>query len=249
LGTAPARPLDRRRPAAGCAEPIFLSNPRKLYWSLGLAALGILVASILAPGRTIHPADLPWHIEHPAPGETRVFGLTLGRNTVAEAERRFGEAAVISLFRSATGELVAEAFFEQVRLADLRASIVVVIRVPAAELASMLDRAARIAATPGGRKATPAAEDADRLRTLPIAALTYLPAVRPDAAALRQRFGPPASLIRDRQGDIEHWLYPERGLAIAYAAGQKPVMQYVAPPEFDRLRAPLTTTDTPPAAK
>ena len=39
---------------------------------------------------------------------------------------------------------------------------------------------------------------------------------------------------------VEHWLYPERGLAIALDAKGRELLQYVAPAEFERrLRAPL----------
>jgi hypothetical protein len=53
-----------------------------------------------------------------------------------------------------------------------------------------------------------------------------------------QRFGAPAERIR--QGEtLEHFLYPARGLDIVLDSKGKEVLQYVAPADFARLRAPL----------
>jgi hypothetical protein len=57
-------------------------------------------------------------------------------------------------------------------------------------------------------------------------------------AVILQRFGAPAERIR--QGEtLEHFLYPAQGLDIVLDSKGKEVLQYVAPADFARLRAPL----------
>jgi hypothetical protein len=78
-----------------------------------------------------------------------------------------------------------------------------------------------------------------------IVGLSFVPAARLDEATLRGRFGIPAERRDDALGQ-QHWLYPERGLAITWQpADGKLVLQLVAPADFDRLlREPLTPATT-----
>lgn len=211
----------------------------KIYWGVAILSALILAAAILMPGKAIDQSDLPWHIEHPAPDTTRIFGLTLGVSTVTDAERRFREEAKPSLFKSPDGRLVAEMFFEQVELAGLKSRIVVSIAVPAAELQAMYERGLRISATGSGKKITPAPDDAARLRELPIGSLTYMPSVRLEEDIFRRRFGQPGQRIREKESGAVHWLYPQDGLDITLGGAEKPVLQYVPPKDFGKLLQPL----------
>ncbi|MDO8812761.1 MAG: hypothetical protein Q7J38_12145 [Gallionella sp.] len=212
---------------------------RKLYWGIGILSVLILVGAFFIPGESSEKNGLPWHIEHPAPGTVRVFGLTLGSSTASEAEQRFREEAQPSLFKSPDGQLVAEMFFEQVTLAGLKSKIVINIAVPAAELQAMYERGLRISGTGGGKKITPATDDAARLRALPIGSLTYMPSVRLEGEIFSKRFGQPGQRIKEKGGGAVHWLYPQDGLDITLGGEEKPVLQYVPPKDFDKLRQPL----------
>lgn len=212
---------------------------RKLYWGIGVFSLLVFAASFFMPGEPVEKGGLPWQIEHPAPGETRIFGLTLGSSSAGEAEQRFHAEAKPSLFRSRDGRLAAEMFFEQVTLAGLKARIVIAIAVPAAELQAMYERGLRISATGGDKKITPAPQDAARLRALPISGLTYMPSVRLDEETFAKRFGQPGQRIREKASGAVHWLYPQHGLDITLGGAEKPVLQYVPPRDFDQLLQPL----------
>ena len=212
---------------------------RKLYWGIGILSVLIFAGSFFTPGKSSQKNDLPWHIEHPTPDTIRIFGLTLGSSTASEAEQRFHEEAQPSLFRSPDGQLVAEMFFEQVTLAELKSRIVISIAVPAAELQAMYERGLRVSATGGGKKITPAPDDAARLRGLPISSLTYMPSIRLDEEIFLKRFGQPGQRIRERKNGAVHWLYPQNGLDIASGGEEKPVLQYVPPKDFDKLLQPL----------
>jgi hypothetical protein len=211
----------------------------RIYGGAAILSALILAAAIFMPGKTVDQGDLPWHIEHPAPDKTRVFGLTLGASTAGETEQRFREEAKPSLFKSPDGRLVAEMFFEQVELAGLKSRIVIGIAVPAAELQAMYERGLRISTVGSGKKITPAPEDAARLRALPIGSLTYMPSVRLEEEIFRKRFGQPGQRIRERESGAVHWLYPQDGLDITLGGEEKPVLQYVPPRDFGKLLQPL----------
>lgn len=212
---------------------------RKLFWGTGILSVLILAGSFFAPGKSSENNDLPWHIEHPAPGKIRIFGLTLGTSTINEAELHFQEEAEPSLFKSPDGRLVAEMFFEQVTLAGLKSRIVASISVSAVELQAMYERGLRISSVGNSKKITPTPEDVAQLRALPISSLTYMPSIRLEEEIFLKRFGQPAQRIREKQSGAVHWLYPQDGLDISLGGAEKPVLQYVPPGDFDKLLQPL----------
>ena len=212
---------------------------RKLYWGVGVLSVLILVGSFFMPGKPGVQNDLPWHIEHPTPDTTRIFGLTLGSSTASEAEQRFHEEAKPSLFKSPDGKLVAEMFFEQVTLAGFKSRIVIIVAVPAAELQAMYERGLRVSGIGSGKKIMPAPDDAARLRALPISSLTYMPSVQVEEGVFSKRFGQPNQRIREKESGAVHWLYPQDGLDITLGGEEKPVLQYVPPKDFNKLLQPL----------
>jgi len=212
---------------------------RKLYWGVGILSVLIFAGSFFTSGKSSQKIDLPWHIEHPTPDTTRIFGLTLGSSTAGEAEQRFREEAEPSLFKSPGGQLAAEMFFEQVTLAELKSRIVINIAVPTAELQAMYERGLRISTASSGKKITPAPADAARLRELPISGLTYMPSIRLDEEIFLKRFGQPSQRIKEKESGAVHWLYPQNGLDITLGGEEKPVLQYVPPKDFGKLRQPL----------
>lgn len=212
---------------------------RKIYWTVALVSVAILVATFFTTDKTTDKNDLPWHIERPTPETVRIFGLTLGQSNTNEAEQRFKEDAKPSLFKSPKGEMIAEVFFEQVDMAGLRSRIVLTIAVPDAELQGMFERGLRMSGTGSGKKITLTPDDIAHLRTLPISSLTYIPSIRLDEDTLVKRFGQPAQRIKEKGTGSVHWQYPQNGLDITLSSDEKPVFQYVTPKEFDRLTRPL----------
>lgn len=212
---------------------------RKIYWTIGLFSIAVLIGTFFMPADPTKLNDLPWHIEHPTADTIKVFDLTLGSSNANQAEQRFREQAIPSLFKSGDGKLVPEIFFEQVDLAGLRAKIVLNIDVPEAELPGMYERGLRMSATGSGKKITLAPEDVQRLRALPINGLTYMPSIRLEKETLFKRFGKPAQQVREKESGLEHWLYPDSGLDISLPESGKPVFQYIAPRNFKLLAEPL----------
>ncbi len=216
-----------------------MTTEKKIYWVVGIFSVVIIFGSFLIPGDRPDKEDLPWHIEHPTPNSVKVFGLTLGQSTPGEAEIRFKEQAEPSLFKSPEGDLSAELFFEQINLAGLRSRVVLTADISEADLKSMYERGLRMAGTGSGKKITLTPEDIETLRKAPISSLTYMPGVRVDEALILKRFGEPSQIIKEEKHGTSHWLYPQHGLDITMSEGQKPILQYVSPNEFDILVTPL----------
>jgi hypothetical protein len=216
-----------------------MTTEKKIYWGVGIFSVVIIFGSFLIPGDRPNKEDLPWHIEHPAPNAVKVFGLTLGQSTTGDAEARFKEEGEPSLFKSPAGKLSAEMFFEQINLAGLRSRVVLTADISDADLQVMYERGLRMAGTGSGKKITLTPDDIAILRKAPISSLTYMPGVKVDETLFLKRFGEPSQIIKEEENGTTHWLYPQNGLDITMSGGEKPILQYVAPTEFDKLISPL----------
>ncbi len=212
---------------------------RKIYWGIAIIAVLILGMAFFKGDLPAEKSDLPWHIEHPAADTTRIFGITLGQSNTHDAEQHFKEEAKPILFKSPSGQLVVEVFFEEVNLAGLKARIVLSIAVPVSELQGMFERGLRMNATGSGKEITITPDDIARVFTMPISSLTYMPATRLEDAVFTKRFGQPEMRVKEKKSGAIHWLYPQNGLDITLGGNEKPLLQYVAPKDFDKLTQPL----------
>jgi hypothetical protein len=209
---------------------------------LGVALL-ILAIAIVAPvffvDRDEAPRNLPWQIE-PVDGTIRVFGITLDRTSVAQAEEVFGEPATVSLFRTTDDEMGVEVYFDRVNLSGLDATLVGTVDLDRDTLQQMFERGLRVSTLGSGtRKVTLAPQDLNRVMNSPLSSLTYLPKINLSADQVRKRFGEPARKVPDPESGAEHWLYPDLGLDVALNPKQKEVLQYVPPERFGSVEAPL----------
>jgi hypothetical protein len=218
-----------------------MSVEAKIFWGIGVVSAALMIGAFLFPADRPVADEFPWHIEHPTPETTKVFGLTLGQSTPADAVRRFREKAEYALFKAGDGRISAEAYFEQVNLAGLRSKIVLTLKLDAEELARIHDRGLRASATVSGRKISVSPEDIDRLSSLPFVSLTLIPGVRVPEEVLQKRFGTPTQVIQETESGTVHHLYPQHALGIATSANkaEKQVLQYVPPGDFQRLIDPL----------
>lgn len=202
--------------------------------------VAIIVGIYVLPGKEQRPVNLPWQIVITEDGASHVFGLTLGKTTLDEAEKAMAEPAEVSLFVPAEGKKVIEAYFDSVDISGLRARIVIVMQVSAEEIEAMFNRGARVANMGGGRrKVTLSDGDMELLRHMPIGSLTYIPRTNLDAELVKARFGEPAERIAEKGGKVVHWLYPDKGLDVALDAEGKEVLQYVRPADFALISEPL----------
>lgn len=214
--------------------------------ALGAGALVLLlafVAPLLHMGRGSAPAaeqGLPWQVQAQADGTLQVFGLVLGRDTLADVQARLGDGLSVALV-ARLGEVGAlEALADPFSAGFVTGRLVLAFEVPPATLQRWREHAPRSQLMGGGvRRFELLPADRDEARRAPIAGLGFVPAVRLSEQDLRQRFGEPAASLVQPDG-AQVLLYPERGLAATVAAGSRGVLQYVAPRDFEtRLRAPL----------
>ncbi len=208
---------------------------------LGVTIIALIAALWLPGGQP--PEEyryLPWQIEVTPDGHSQVFGITLGKSTLEEVEQQFQEPSEISMFSIDNGERVVEAFFNTVTLSGFKAKMVVTLGFSGEALQGMYDRGVRIASlAKGKRKITLSDDDLAIAKGTAVVALTYLPRTDLEEAIVTKRFGEPAEKIVEADGKVEHWLYPDIGLDVVMYAEAKEVLQYVAPNDFERLRAPL----------
>ncbi len=209
-------------------------------WVLIISILAVVIG-ILIPGQPREqPVNLPWQVESMADGSSKVFGLVLGKSTLQDAQQVFQEDAELSMFATDDGKRVVEGFFNSLTLSGLRAKMVVALDYSEQELSEIFDRGARISTMgTGKRKVALSGEDKTAAMHIPIATITYLPKANLDAAIVEKRFGLPSEKIEEQGTDIEHWLYPDKGLDIALSEEQKDVLQYTLPSQFENLVAPL----------
>jgi hypothetical protein len=66
-----------------------------------------------------------------------------------------------------------------------------------------------------------------------------MPATRLEDAVFTKRFGQPEMRVKEKKSGAIHWLYPQNGLDITLGGNEKPLLQYVAPKDFDKLTQPL----------
>lgn len=211
---------------------------------LGVIALvSVTIALLLmAPDNSVNtPETLPWKITHPTPETSRVFGITLGQSSLTEVENTYKNQTEleISLFKPTDAKMGVEAFYEEVNFNGLKAKIVMTVAVPDAEMDGMYKRGLRLNSTPSGKRVTLTADDLVRVKSLPVASLTYLPNVKLEEAVVSKRFGIPTQKVLENKTNAVHWLYQQHGLDVVMAPGEKTLLQYVAPKDFELLRAPL----------
>ncbi len=213
---------------------------KKIILSI-VALIGLMLAAMLMlPDHSVHTPDtLPWKISHPTADTTRVFGITLGQSTLDEVAHtyRYETELEISLFKPKDEKWDVEGFFEEVNFNGIKGKIIMTIAVPPDEMQGMYQRGLRINSTPGGKRITLTADDLARVRSLPIASLTYMPTTRLDEAVIEKRFGQPVQRVRENKTGLIHWLYPQDGVDIIL--DDHAVFQYLPPKDFALASAPL----------
>lgn len=220
--------------------------PRLLKSILLFAA--IVAALLAAPllfisddGKPVEQAaeGLPWQIEVLGEGYARVFGLTPGSSTLAEALARLGNDAEVALIVAPGESGSVETFYQSVAAGFVAGKMILTIETTLAEREEMLKRAVKAEYMEGTtRRITLADGDLQALKKARIAAIAFIPAAQLDEAVVLQRFGAPAERIRASE-HTEHFLYPAKGLDLRLDARGRELLQYVAPRDFERLREPL----------
>ena len=216
----------------------------KLTVAIIVAALAVLLGPVVWQFATYKPqsvpsSGLPWQIETLPGGEAQVFGLTLGRSTLADARARFGTEMQLAVIAEPGEDGNVEGYYESVTAGFVAGKLIVTAELSPELIAGMRERAPKTQYMQSTtRRATLAPADEAAALAAPIRGLAFIPSAQLDEAVILERFGQPAERIRvnDHQ---EHLLYPAKGLDLVLDSKGRELLQYVAPARFDALRAPL----------
>lgn len=185
-------------------------------------------------------AGTPWAIDTVPGVGIRVFGLQLPGATLADAQAAWGDELTIALMASRGEPPVLEAMVDNARTGPVSGRLLFTADASPQALQRWRDNAPKEEPVSADtrRMALRTADRSEALRA-PLVGIGFIPSTQLDAAALRARFGEPAEVLR-HDAEVEHWMYPAKGLAVALDARGRELLQYVAPADFERrLRAPL----------
>ncbi len=179
----------------------------------------------------------PWQIEVHEDGLSTVFGFTLGRTTLAEVRRELGEGLKLALLSTDKGDDSVEMYYSHFTAGRISGRLVIVAELAADVISAMRQRAIR---SGGAHTFRMHSDDLPVAMQAPIKTLTFIPLVDLDEDIIIQRFGQAHEII-SRNDKLSHYLYPQQGLDLILDKEGKEVMQYIAPRDFAKLRAPLET--------
>lgn len=248
--TATAGPAARRTPWWRRAPVLALAATLALLALAGLWSAWEIRGG--APRADAQARGMPWQVTPLADGGSEVFGLQLGRSTLAQVGQRFERDLRVALVTAVGGggEVAApalEAYVESFQAGGIQGRLVLAFDADPAWASAALGRSPRdeVAGSGGARQHALAEDDRLQAQSLVVSALAFLPAARLDEDVVQARFGAPAERVTGPQGERQ-LLYPALGLAVVLPpadgelARSRTVLQYVAPRDFERrLRAPL----------
>jgi len=182
---------------------------------------------------------LPWQVDILPDGSTRVFGLLIGNSTLSDALEILGydmELAIIAA-TDEVGDL--EMYYGHYRAGLLSGKLVLQTSISEQKIKQWRDNAVKSEYMASGlaKKYSLSPDDLPQVLAETIIGLTFIPTVNLDEEVILARFGEP-----DRRivlTGVTHYLYPEKGLDIAFHADAKEILQYVSPATFQQLVQPL----------
>lgn len=185
-------------------------------------------------------APPPWKITVNKDGTSEALGVTLGKTTLGDAEKLFGEESEISLFTTETGDMSLEGYFEKISAGGFSGGLVVIVEADVDWMKRVRSSAVRPKQMPSGAvQINLDVKERETARQSVAVGITYVPSINLDEQMVAGRFGEPAKKMKvDDQ--TEHWLYPALGLSITLNKKSKESLQYVRPADFDKLVDSLT---------
>lgn len=174
----------------------------KLTVAIIVAALAVLLGPVVWQFATYKPqsvpsSGLPWQIETLPGGEAQVFGLTLGRSTLADARARFGTEMQLAVIAEPGEDGNVEGYYESVTAGFVAGKLIVTAELSPELIAGMRERAPKTQYMQSTtRRATLAPADEAAALAAPIRGLAFIPGAQLDEAVILERFGQPAERIR-----------------------------------------------------
>jgi len=220
------------------------SLPMKRLFSL-LILLSLIIGAFLSlkpdSGKsTATVQGLPWQIEVLPGGRSKVFGVTLGQDTLGQAKGLLGADMQLAIVSASGDDPGLEMYYERYTAGVLSGKLVLSAELATEKLAQMVERSTRADyMKSGARKYRLHPDDLPFAWQAPVQSLTFIPTVKLDRLMAIKRFGEPSEIINSDE-QTTHLLYPDKGLDLIINEEGKEILQYVAPGEFYRLRNPLS---------
>ncbi len=217
-----------------------------MKFALSLIALVLLalIVPFFIPGAGkqagVDPnGSLPWQIAADGQGGSTVFGLRPGVSTLGEVRRKLGDEIEVAIIAEPEEIGSLEGYYAQIPLGFVLAKMVVTVDATNEAISAMRERALKARHMESTtRRITLHPDDLAAADRLPVRAISVIPTVNLDEAAIVQRFGEPGERIAVSEKRTR-LLYPKLGLDAVVDQDGKELLQYVAPREFTRLREPL----------
>jgi hypothetical protein len=182
---------------------------------------------------------LPWQIELLPDGTSKVFGVTIGQSTLGEAHERLGDDMELAIIVVAADDIGLEMFYSRYTAGVFTGKLILAADILPDALEQLLDRAVKADfLESGARKFRLNPDDLPLAYQAVVKSITFIPGINLDKQAALKHFGTPAETIR-RSDQVDHLLYPGKGLDLIINKGGKDILQYVAPHAFSELRDPL----------
>lgn len=181
---------------------------------------------------------LPWQVQVLPDGSTKVFGLTLGKNTLGDAVAILGDDMELAVIAAADEAGSLEMYYSSYRAGLLSGKLILAAaRDDAGVTAFRINAATTEVLGTGSRKYVLNRDDYAHAFKSVISNIAFIPAVNLNHDIILKRFGEPAAIIHT--SEQMHYLYPEKGLDVMLSEDGKEVLQYVPPRLFERLQRPL----------
>lgn len=182
---------------------------------------------------------LPWQIEIQQDGSTQVFGLHIGVSRLSDAIEKLGSDMELAIIAATDEAGSLEMYYGHYRAGLLSGKLVIQTDISEKDLKLWRENALRSEYMETGlaKKYTLSPDDLPQVLDEIITGLTFLPAVNLDEEVILARFGKPEKRIQ--LPGVIHFLYPEKGLDLAFHERSKEVLQYVSPDAFQQFIQPL----------
>lgn len=179
--------------------------------------------------------NLPWDIVITPEGNTRVFEIDVGATTVAQASKQWRAHPEIALFRLPDGSHRLEAYLGKVQLGPFQARIIFNLKPSETQLAEFAANSSSSDVTPSGNyQLRLSGDDFDKALDMPIAELSYSPAVDTRPKSLKNLFGEPEGEL-EIDDNSSYWLYPQKGVVMLINADDKEVFHYFPPSDYEHI--------------
>lgn len=222
----------------------------KIFFTL-FVIVGILLAAYPffdASKKNEALLGLPWQINILDDGSTKVFGLHVGVSRLSDALKILGDDMEVAIVvatdantgAAAIGEVGSlEMYYGHYRAGLLSGKLVLQTGINESQVRKLRDNALRFEYMETGlaKKYILSPDDLPQVYEETIIGLTFVPSINLDEKVILARFGEPAQRIQ--LTGVTHYLYPAKGLDIAWHEDSKEVLQYVTPDAFDQLVNPL----------